>query len=586
MKHLTIKMQLTLAFATLVGALMLIGSIALYNQSALNNRFSGYVEGIEARGTLVVDVRVQANRRALGVRDMTLVKTDADRASAKEMAVKANETLHASLQALQAAAAAAPDLSDRERSLLSTLNDIEAQYEPVALAIVNLADTGRRDDAIDKIDNECRPLLAKLLTATADYMAYTREVGAEAVKTTAEAYQVQRTWLIALSAVTVAAALALGWLITRRLTSELGAEPAILSDIAQNVARGDLRPVIGVEAAPAGSVLASMGTMQAQLVNLIDQVRASANSISSASTEIAQGNSDLSSRTESQASSLEETASSMDELSSSVQHNADNAKHADQLAQSARDVALQGGQLVDQVVETMRGIATSSKRIADIISVIDEIAFQTNLLALNAAVEAARAGEQGRGFAVVASEVRALAGRSAQAAKEIKDLIQDSVTRVETGSGLVDRAGTTMTEIVEAIKRVTDLVGDISGASAEQASGVGQVGQAVTAMDQTTQQNAALVEQGAAAAEELRHQAQQLVAAIAVFKLVQDSSIANERIVASTKRPASQPQVSASSQNVVRPHFGAARPTAGGSTRQRTGEPSTSSRTGTDWSEF
>jgi methyl-accepting chemotaxis protein len=271
-------------------------------------------------------------------------------------------------------------------------------------------------------------------------------------------------------------------------------------------------------------LLRSLDTMRIALVDVVTRVRQSSESVSTASAEIAQGNHDLSSRTESQASALEQTAASMEELSSTVRQNADNARQADQLAQSASTVAEQGGGVVSEVVTTMHGISESSRKIADIISVIDGIAFQTNILALNAAVEAARAGEQGRGFAVVAGEVRTLASRSAAAAKEIKQLIDDSVGRVEQGNAQVDRAGSTMGEVVSSIRRVTDIMGEISSASNEQSQGVAQIGEAVTQMDQATQQNAALVEQMAAAASSLKTQAQELVQAVAVFRLSEDRS--------------------------------------------------------------
>jgi len=267
------------------------------------------------------------------------------------------------------------------------------------------------------------------------------------------------------------------------------------------------------------SLMAQLQQMQNSLGEVVAAVRGNADNVATASAEIAQGNTDLSQRTEQQAAALEQTAASMEEFGATVRQNADNAKQANQLAMSASEVAITGGEVVGQVVQTMKGINDSSKRIADIIGVIDGIAFQTNILALNAAVEAARAGEQGRGFAVVASEVRSLAQRSAGAAKEIKGLINASVERVEQGSALVDRAGATMTEVVASIRRVTDIMGEISAASTEQSAGVAQVGEAVAQMDQATQQNAALVEEGAAAAESLRDQAQQLVQTVAVFKL-------------------------------------------------------------------
>ncbi len=294
------------------------------------------------------------------------------------------------------------------------------------------------------------------------------------------------------------------------------------SRMAEAVAGGDLTVQIDAKGGDEVSdVLLGLQHMQASLSKVVSNVRQSSESLATASAEIAQGNQDLSARTETQASALEETAASMEELGSTVKQNADNAKQANQLAQSASTVAVKGGEVVAQVVDTMKGINDSSKKIADIISVIDGIAFQTNILALNAAVEAARAGEQGRGFAVVAGEVRNLAGRSAEAAKEIKTLITESVERVGHGSILVDQAGATMSEVVASIRRVTDIMGEISVASAEQSSGVSQVGEAVTNMDQVTQQNAALVEEMAAAASSLKGQAQELVQAVAVFKLAQ-----------------------------------------------------------------
>jgi methyl-accepting chemotaxis protein len=293
-------------------------------------------------------------------------------------------------------------------------------------------------------------------------------------------------------------------------------------EVAQAVAGGDLRMQVQPRGRDEiGQLLQAIRDMQAGLVRVVAEVRQGSESVATASAQIAQGNNDLSARTEEQASALEETAASMEELASTVRQNAENARQGNQLAMKASAVAADGGAVVGQVVETMKGINDSSRRIADIIQVIEAIAFQTNILALNAAVEAARAGEQGRGFAVVASEVRSLAGRSAEAAKEIKALIDTSVARVEQGSTLVDKAGATMTEVVASIRRVTDIVGEISAASAEQSAGVGQVGEAITQMDQATQQNAALVEESAAAAESLKVQAQHLVQAVAVFKLGQ-----------------------------------------------------------------
>ena len=330
-------------------------------------------------------------------------------------------------------------------------------------------------------------------------------------------------------------AIIFGMALVRAITRAMG--EAIT--VANAVAQGDLSHQFHPEGTnEVAQLMHALKAMQDSLVQVVSTVRQGSESVATASAEIASGNHDLSGRTESQASALEETAASMEELGSTVKQNADNARQANQLAQSASTVAVQGGEVVAQVVDTMKGINDSSKKIADIISVIDGIAFQTNILALNAAVEAARAGEQGRGFAVVASEVRSLAGRSAEAAKEIKTLINDSVQRVEQGTALVDQAGTTMTEVVTSIRRVTDIMGEISAASNEQAQGVAQVGEAVTQMDQATQQNAALVEEMAAAASSLKGQAQELVSAVAVFKLTQGAVVRTSPVVHHTSAPA------------------------------------------------
>jgi methyl-accepting chemotaxis protein len=315
-----------------------------------------------------------------------------------------------------------------------------------------------------------------------------------------------------------------GFVLVRTLGRQLGGEPGEAADVARSVAAGDLSVTIELKNGDTTSMMAQLKGMQTSLARVVSSVRQNSESVATASSQIAQGNLDLSQRTEEQASALEETAASMEQLSSTVKQNADNARQANQLALSASTVAIKGGEVVGQVVSTMKAINDSSKKITDIIGVIDGIAFQTNILALNAAVEAARAGEQGRGFAVVATEVRSLAGRSAEAAKEIKSLIGASVERVEQGTALVDQAGLTMTEVVDSIRRVTDIMGEISAASAEQSAGVSQVGTAVGQMDQVTQQNAALVEESAAAAESLKVQALQLVQTVAVFKLSQDDA--------------------------------------------------------------
>jgi len=309
--------------------------------------------------------------------------------------------------------------------------------------------------------------------------------------------------------------------VTRRVVRQLGGEPETAAHMVRLVAHGDLTVELNVERADKTSLMARLEEMREGLARVVAEVRRNAQSVASASAKIAEGNLDLSSRTEEQAAAVEQTAASMEQLSATVRNNADSARQANELAHGASAVAIKGGQVVDRVVDTMRDINDYANQIAEIVSVIDGIAFQTNLLALNAAVEAARAGAQGRGFAVVAAEVRTLATRSAEASRQIATLISGSVGRVAQGSALVNEAGATMQEIVASIRRVTDIVENISTASAEQSAGVAQVGQAITQMDQTTQQNAALVELSATAARNLREQAEQLVQAVAVFKLVE-----------------------------------------------------------------
>ena len=334
--------------------------------------------------------------------------------------------------------------------------------------------------------------------------------------TIGENASIGETRLLVLGAIALLLGTVLAWLLTRSITHPL----AQAVKAADAFANGDLTSVMVVKGKDEPALLLhAMERMRVNLANVVANVRQGSESVATASAEIAQGNNDLSSRTEQQASALQETAASMEQLGSTVNQNAENARQANQLAMSAATVAADGGEVVGQVVETMKGINESSRKISEIISVIDGIAFQTNILALNAAVEAARAGEQGRGFAVVASEVRSLAGRSADASKEIKNLINASVERVEKGTALVDRAGQTMTEVVNAIRSVTAIMSEISSASTEQSDGVAQVGEAVIQMDEATQQNAALVEEMAAAASSLRSQAQELVKVVAVFTI-------------------------------------------------------------------
>ena len=403
-----------------------------------------------------------------------------------------------------------------EKRLLKEFTDARALYRPVLARVIELSMAGKVAEAQLMYDGEATRTALAEQTAIDKFVDYqVKQAKSLADQNTAAAGAAVR-FTFALALLGVILAVGLGIFITRIITGPL--QEAVR--ISKLVARGDLTSRIEPTCTDeTGELLLALKEMNGSLVTIVGEVRNGADSIATATEQIAAGNADLSQRTEEQASALEETASSMEELTSTVKQNAGNAQQANQLAISASSVAVKGGEVIHRVVQTMESISTSSRKISDIIGVIDGIAFQTNILALNAAVEAARAGEQGRGFAVVAAEVRSLAQRSAAAAKEIKALIEDSVGKVQDGSKLVDEAGRTTGEIVTSIKRVTDIMAEISAASVEQSEGIEQVNMAITQMDDVTQQNAALVEEAAAAAESLEEQALQLVQVVAGFKL-------------------------------------------------------------------
>ncbi|WP_050479220.1 methyl-accepting chemotaxis protein [Herbaspirillum rhizosphaerae] len=405
----------------------------------------------------------------------------------------------------------------------------DADFDKVSAGLLAMAEelkrprkyreAGQMQEYGDFLVKECSPLRRQIVKDINVVIKQTEQRVAEAGTASDRLFDRSIAWIIGMTIVAVLIGVAVALVITRGLLKQLGGEPDYAAEIADHIAKGDLAIEISTKSGDQGSLLMSMKEMRDNLARIVGQIREGAHTIASASSQIASGNADLSSRTEEQAGSLEETASAMEELTATVQRNADNARQANTLGATASSVAVKGGSVVDQVVETMGSINESSRKIVDIISVIDSIAFQTNILALNAAVEAARAGEQGRGFAVVASEVRSLAQRSATAAKEIKELIGDSVSKVTSGTELVELAGNTMDEVVASVKRVTGIVEEISVASQEQHQGIVQVSGAINQMDEVTQHNAALVEQAAAAARSLQDQAESLTRAVSLFKL-------------------------------------------------------------------
>jgi methyl-accepting chemotaxis protein len=411
------------------------------------------------------------------------------------------------------------NINEAEGAKLEELRGAFGKYADARLEFFQLMDAGKADDATLLRNTRLTPAGGATNKALGELLDLQREQAAEKTATDNGSLTTARTTLLIIFGVALAASiLALTWVV-RSMLRQLGGEPALVAEHVRSVAQGDLSRTIDTSAAAPASLLTALANMQTRLAGLVAEVRSASDSIATGSAEIAAGNADLSQRTEQQASNLKQTAASMEELSTTVNNNADIARQANQLAGSASSAAAKGGEVVGQVVATMDDITASSKKIADIIGVIDGIAFQTNILALNAAVEAARAGEQGRGFAVVASEVRNLAQRSAGAAKEIKLLIGASVEKVEAGSKLVGDAGANMADIVAQARRVADLIGEITSGTAEQATGIRHVGDAMTHLDRVTQQNAALVEESAAAAESLKTQAQNLVKVVGVFKL-------------------------------------------------------------------
>jgi len=518
LSNLKIASRLGLGFGIVLLLLAAVTGLGLSRMSDINRAMEEVTQVHNPLTTLVVSMRIDLNRSGAAIRDIVLLTDDASMNAANEDLKKIRATYDADEEKLRNLLDSSVGTTAKEKELFSKIKDLKGIARPLMSRVAELGLLNKNDDATKVLMTEALPAQRNWLNAMGEFADYEHTLNNEASTTAEKTYATARTFVLALSALAMILGIAAAIVITRSIVRPIVSAMAL----AQTVASGDLSSTIVISSRDeTGQLLGAMKDMQDNLVKVVASVREGSESVSTASAEIAQGNNDLSARTEQQASALEETAASMEELSSTVKQNADNARQANQLAQSASTVAVKGGEVVAQVVDTMKGINDSSKKISDIISVIDGIAFQTNILALNAAVEAARAGEQGRGFAVVASEVRSLAGRSADAAKEIKSLINASVERVEQGTVLVDQAGVTMTEVVSSIRRVTDLMGEISAASSEQSAGVSQVGEAVTQMDQVTQQNAALVEEMAAAASSLKTQAQDLVSTVAVFKLSQ-----------------------------------------------------------------
>lgn len=511
MKNLKIGQRLTLSFGAVVAVLIILAAIAYTRLDKLDDAISVVSNDRYPKTVNAHIIKDALNETARNMRN-ALLMTDANQIKGElDTIAKGSLTISAALDKLDQTIK-----SEKGRTYVKALTDARSRFTPAKDKFVSLIEQGMRAEAQILLFAEVRPAQLEYMLGLDRLVEYQsglmHKAGEDAHGVSASAQQL----VAILSVIAVIISGFLGFLATRSITRPLSEAVGL----ARKVADGDLTGTIVVKSRDeTGQLLQALQDMNNGLVRIVTQVRMGTDTIATASSQIATGNLDLSSRTEEQASSLEETASSMEELTSTVKQNADNARQSNQLALTASEVAVRGGAVVSQVVETMGSINDSANKIVDIIGVIDGIAFQTNILALNAAVEAARAGEQGRGFAVVASEVRNLAQRSASAAKEIKTLIDDSVEKVGTGSRLVNEAGITMGEVVESVRRVTDIMSEITAASQEQTDGIEQINQAVMQMDQVTQQNAALVEEAAAAAESLQDQANNLSQVVSVFKL-------------------------------------------------------------------
>ena len=523
MSNLKIGHRLAIGFGVLLLLLAAVVAVALLRLASIDRASSELIERdwVKSEAANVINGTTRANARL--TMELFIAPDPAYRTRVRQQIETNKATIGAAIKTLTTLAGSAD-----EHAVLTAMKDKRLAYVASFEKVGKLVDAEQHDAASKLMLAETLPTLDALLDAIKGLLAQHKTMAEQAAAVVKADIALTRQVLIAAGAAALVAGIVLSRLITRSITAPL----LRAVDIADTVATGDLTSRIEDSGADeTGDLLRSLRKMNDSLQDIVVEVRIGTETMSTASSQIASGNLDLSARTEQQASSLEETASSLEELTSTVKQNGDNARQASQLAAAASDVAVKGGSVVSEVVETMGSINASARKIVDIIGVIDGIAFQTNILALNAAVEAARAGEQGRGFAVVASEVRSLAQRSAAAAKEIKTLIGDSVEKVENGSRLVQQAGSTMVEIVASVQRVTNIMGEITVASNEQEAGIDQINRAMSEMDTVTQQNAALVEEAAAAAGSLHDQADALAQVVSVFKV--DAKASGLKLVAS-----------------------------------------------------
>jgi len=509
--NLKIGIRLGAGFGILIAMMLVMALVSVVRFSELSDINDRIIEKdwVKAEAANVINATTRANAR----RTMELViATNPEQIGIIKRSIEVNKkTIAQALETLENLI-----YLPEGKTLVAKLKEARGKYVASFTNVAKLVDEGKREDAIALLNAETLPALDAMQEPISGINDLQKKIVMDSSAELKAKTSSARTLMSALAGMGLLVGVAFAYWLTAAITNPI----KVAVHMARTVASGDLSTQVATHSKDEiGQLLTALQDMNDSLINIVQQVRTGADSMATATSQIAAGNMDLSSRTEEQASALEQTAASMEELAETVKHNFDKGRHANELADSAAEVAVRGGSVVAKVVHTMEAINTSSNKISDIIGLIDGIAFQTNILALNAAVEAARAGEQGRGFAVVASEVRSLAGRSAAAAKEIKDLIGASVTNVSEGCKLVEQAGSTMDEIVVGVRRVADLMREVTLASQDQTSGIDQVNQAVGQMDQVTQQNAALVEEAAAAAQSLENQAQTLLRTVGVFRL-------------------------------------------------------------------
>ncbi|HDR9251799.1 methyl-accepting chemotaxis protein [Burkholderia vietnamiensis] len=538
MREMKVSSRLMLGFGLLTILLVTVAATAFYGMWQLHGRLDTIARVNNTEAKLANRLRATIQDRAIAVRNLALLTDQQEMAQEAERIKKQDDIYADAYQQLARMFADEPATTERERTLVAALKQDEAAAQPALRKAAQLGLSNDPAAATKELMENARPPQRVWLARATELANFEDEMNEQAKQDAAATYASVRALVAAIVGGSLLVAVATTIVIARSILRQLGGEPSVAQHAAAQIADGNLMIDLPVAHGDSSSLMSSLDAMRARLTTIVQGIKVSAESISLAAAEVAQGNVDLSQRTEEQAASLEETAASMEQLTSTVRQNTENARQGSTLAAAASQTAASGGTVVKQVVGTMEDIASSSQKVAEIISVIEGIAFQTNILALNAAVEAARAGEQGRGFAVVAGEVRTLAQRSAVAAKEIKELIETSVTHVAAGSALVSNAGTTMDEIVRSVRRVTDIMGEIASASSEQSTGIEQVNVAVTQMDEVTQQNAALVEQATAAAQSMADQADSLKAAVAIFKVESRSQPAAAPVAAAARTPA------------------------------------------------